>query len=160
MPHYTFSLTTLISERFAETRRFYIEALGQTPTVDSGTHVMFESGISIWESAFAQRLVFGDEKRDTQPHFSHELCFDCTELDDAYAALSAFGADFIHPIVEQPWAQRVMRVIDPDGRVLEIGEPLAMTIRRVYRETGSREETSKRTFVPPEALDPFLESAE
>ena len=156
MPKFTFSLTTLVSQRFPQSRAFYRDVLGLETSIDSGTHVMFTCGLSIWEAAFARQLVFGADPVDHEPSFSHELCFDCLELDAAQELLQANNVTFVHEIRKQPWEQRVLRLRDPDGRYLEIGEPLHQTVKRVFDETGSREETAQRTFVPLQALDALL----
>ena len=156
MPKFLFSLTTLVSDNYEAARQFYRDTLGLDTKVDSGSHVIFTSGLSIWEGTFARDLVFATNGADSAPRFSHELCFDCEHLDEAEEFLQRRGVDFVHKIREQPWAQRVMRIRDPDGRYIEIGEPISMTVGRVYRETQSREETSKRTYIPEEALDAFL----
>lgn len=156
MNRFAFSMTTLVAGDFERTRRFYRDLLGLEAQIDSGSHIMFACGLSIWDGVFAKKLVFGSEDVEISPQFSHELCFDSRELDAAQEQLRQEGVDFVHEIMEQPWAQRVMRVRDPDGRIIEVGEPLDMTVRRVYDETGSKKRTSERTFIPESELDRFL----
>jgi hypothetical protein len=58
------------------------------------------------------------------------------------------GVEFIHPTREQPWGQRVMRVYDPDGHVLEIAETMESTVQRFAHQGLSVEDICKRTGMP------------
>ena len=35
-------------------------------------------------------------------------------------------ARIVHPIRTEPWGQRVFRLLDPDGHIVEVGEPQAL----------------------------------
>jgi hypothetical protein len=58
----------------------------------------------------------------------------------------------VHPVVEQPWGQRVFRVYDPDGHVVEIGEPMDAVIRRFLEQGMTVEEAAPRTSMPLEIV--------
>jgi uncharacterized glyoxalase superfamily protein PhnB len=51
------------------------------------------------------------------------LYFETNQLDAAFARLKN-KVRLVHPIERQSWGQRVFRFYDPDGHVIEIGEPL------------------------------------
>jgi hypothetical protein len=54
----------------------------------------------------------------------------------------------VHPLREQPWGQRVLRVYDPDGHIVEVGEPMPAVIMRFLAEGLSPEAIAQRTAMP------------
>ncbi len=48
--------------------------------------------------------------------------FQSDDLDRCYVDLQKAGVNFIHGIITLPW-ERIFRIYDPDGYVIEIGEP-------------------------------------
>lgn len=65
----------------------------------------------------------------------------------------------MHPIQEQPWGQRVFRVYDPDGYVVEFGEPMRTFITRFYRSGLSIEQVSERCHTPVEMVRRLIADA-
>jgi catechol 2,3-dioxygenase-like lactoylglutathione lyase family enzyme len=109
----------------AASRRFYEDVLGQTVKLDFGENVTFEGDFAIHQRAHFQRLL-GDEERfpvTTRPHDS-ELYFETDEIEALGERLAETGVEFVHPLREQPWGQRVVRFYDPDGHIVEVGEPI------------------------------------
>jgi hypothetical protein len=54
----------------------------------------------------------------------------------------------LHPLREQPWGQRVFRCFDPDGHIVEVGEPMPVVIGRYLSQGMSVEEATERTSMP------------
>ncbi|WCL50609.1 VOC family protein [Leptospira sp. GIMC2001] len=152
------SLTTLITEDIKAARQFYEGCLNQIPSIDSENHVMYTSGFSLWERSYAENLVFGKKLNlKSGIDFSHEICFEAKALKPLEEFLLDKNVPFVNPLTEQPWGQLVMRIRDPDGRVIELGEPLLDTVSRIWLETGKNKEiTSERTHIPMEVLDSYL----
>lgn len=106
---------------------FYRDVLGQTVRSDFGTIVMFEGGLTIHagvdllEKVYKTPGAFSDEPlgRDNL-----DIYFETDDLDGALAAVVASGAAPIHSIEAQTWGQRVFRFQDPDGHIVEIGDPM------------------------------------
>jgi len=74
--------------------------------------------------------------------------FDSDEIESTYKRLQAAGVEFIEGIQEQPWGQRAMRLYDPDGHIIEVGEPLESTVQRFYRQGWSIERIPEKTGMP------------
>ena len=81
-----------------------------------------------------------------------ELYFDADDIESTYQRLQAAGVDFIEGIQEQPWGQRAMRLYDPDGHIIEIGEPMDITVRRFYGQGWSIERIAEKTGMPREFI--------
>lgn len=91
---------------------------------------------------------------------STELYFETEDIEAAQARLRQAGAEFVHAVQEQPWGQRVMRVYDPDGHILEIGETLDAAMARLYRHGLSIDEIHRKTGMPVEEVTRAVQGAE
>ncbi|MBN1319554.1 MAG: VOC family protein [Thermoleophilia bacterium] len=150
----------IVVDDIARSRRFYEQLLGQRVKADHGENVTFEGGLAIHLRPHYQSLL-GDASRYPIAMKTHnaELYFDADELEAVCESLEQAGVEFIHAIREEPWGQRVMRLYDPDGHIVEIGEPMeAVTRRRSIEERGlaGPEETLQAMGLElPEPLSPL-----
>lgn len=135
-------------------RRFYEGLLGQQVLMDHGPNVAFAGGFAIHQAEHAFEVVFGSAapKRERSGNDNGELYFEDSELERTQTRLLAAGVQFVHGLREQPWAQQVLRVRDPDGHIIEIGEPMPVVIRRLLDDGLSPEETSQRCSMPLELV--------
>lgn len=137
-----------------KSRRFYETLLEQKVISDFGENVGFESGFAIFQRDFAHQVIFGKKKE--YGWNNHELYFECAQIKDVVLRLESNGINFVHPIMEQPWGQLVVRLYDPDGHIVEIGEPLSALVRRLKDSGMNEEQISEKTSLPPEAVEHFL----
>jgi catechol 2,3-dioxygenase-like lactoylglutathione lyase family enzyme len=130
-------------------RRFYEECLGQKVMNDFGENVGFEGGFAIHRKGHFHELLGGGERFTAVPK-SHtgELYFETGEVEVFEQQLKDAGIELIHAIREQPWGQRSMRLYDPDGHVVEIGEPMEATVLRLYRQGPSVESICQKSGMP------------
>jgi len=144
----------IVVEDIAASRRFYEGCLSQNVLFDFGEDVQFEGDFSIHQKDHFQGLL-GDARRFPVTLKSHstELYFETDELEAVQARLEQQGAAFIHPVIEQPWGQRCMRLYDPDGHVLEIGESMEAAVIRLHEQGLSIEEITQRTGMPREFVE-------
>ncbi len=143
-------------EDVAVSRRFYEGCLGQKVKYDFGVNVTFEGDFSIHSKASLVELLAGGEHVTIDPGAREgELIFETDEIEAIEQKLREAGARFIQPIQEQPWGQRAMRVCDPDGHLLEIGEDMQVVVRRYHRQGASVESICQKTGMPR----PFVEGA-
>ena len=108
-------------------KAFYTEILDLKVIEDHGSIILFENHLAIHQ---ARELAVTVWKTDTpsgtdQPQGRHNLLlyFETSTLEDMFARL-ADQVKLIHPIQRQAWGQAVFRFYDPDGHVIEIGEPM------------------------------------
>lgn len=150
-----FRAALLFVENVAQSRAFYEAMLGQTVIEDFGECVGFAGGFSIMQRDAACCVVFGrafDAKSAAEGEHRFELYFESEEINDLLAKLRGAGVSLVHPIQEQPWGQRVFRVFDPDGYVVEFGEPMRTFIMRFYKSGMTPEQVSKRCHTPLEMV--------
>ncbi|BDZ71839.1 VOC family protein [Methanobacterium petrolearium] len=141
-----------------KSRKFYVEVLNQEVEIDHGANLAFKGGFAIHDIDHYQGLL-GDSapvKTDVEKNFM-ELYFESEDLKGVQEKLESIGSKFIHGIREQPWGQRVMRFYDPDGYIIEVGEPLEFVIRRFATQCLSTEEISEKSSMPIEFVKKVLE---
>ena len=136
-------------------RRFYEGLLGLRVKEDFGRYVGYEGGLGIWEADFAHRLIFGEPPEDAGPmgRRNLELYFEAEDVEEAWSRFSKASAELVHPMLEQPWGQRVFRIYDPDGHIVEIGEPLPVVAKRLLDEGMLPGEVAEKTMLSLEAVE-------
>lgn len=140
-------------------RRFYEELLGQEVLMDHGPNVGFVGGFAIWQADHADQMIFRrpSSERGQLGRGNCELYFEADDLDAVWARLSEAGVQVVHPLREQPWGQRVFHLYDPDGHIVEFGEPMPVVIQRFLAQGMSAEEVAQRTSMSPEIVQQIAE---
>ena len=135
-------------------RQFYEGLLEQQVEMDFGPNVGFVGGFAIWQVEHAYQMIFEHAPEDDRQlgRENLELYFESEDLDTVSARLSEAGVQFVHPIREQPWGQRVFRIYDPDGHTVELGEPIPVFIRRFLNQGMSAGKVAERTSMPLEIV--------
>ena len=72
---------------------------------------------------------------------------DTESADQFLEKLSAWPEpiEFVNPIMEHSWGQRVVRLYDPDGHMIEVGESMDYVVRRFLASGMSVEEAAAKT---------------
>jgi catechol 2,3-dioxygenase-like lactoylglutathione lyase family enzyme len=141
-------------------RDFYEGLLGQKVMMDHGPNVGFEGGFAIWEVNHAFEIVYQRQPESGDPlgRENFELYFEAADIDVVWQQLSDARVDVVHPIREQPWGQRVFRVHDPDGHVVEIGEPMPVVIMRYSEQGMDQAAIAERTSMPLEVVEMIIDA--
>lgn len=148
-----FDAPLIVVEDMARSRHFYEQVLGQKVKFDFGPNVPFE-GFSLHLKSHFQSLL-GEASMYPVTHKAHwgELYFETDELEPVYRRLNEAGVEFIHPICEQPWGQRVMRFYDPDGHIIEIGETMQAVVWRFHEQGLSMDSISQKSSMPRDFIE-------
>lgn len=106
-------------------KRFYTEVLQLRVLEDHGDFVRFDDGFAVHEGTSLHQTVFGESRGEEGPYGRRNLVlyFEDKDIDAAFKRI-ADHVDLIHEIRQQFWGQRVFRFFDPDGHIIEIGEPM------------------------------------
>lgn len=136
-------------------RRFYEDILSQKVLLDHGENVSFAGGFAIHLKSHFSELISLEETEIGQKPNNFELYFETSDFDSLLQRLEDAKVQYVHPLIEQPWGQRVIRFYDPDMHIVEVGEPMDIVAKR-YLQTGlSVEETAKRISMPREFVAQF-----
>ena len=108
-------------------KAFYRDAMGLAVAEDHGDFVMFEGNFTVHDGAALTRTVWGEgagnENAGKYGHRNLVLYFEEEDIDACFARLKD-KVRVIHGPARQAWGQRVLRFHDPDGHVVEVGEPM------------------------------------
>lgn len=153
-----FSNPLIVVSNMEKSKLFYYEVLGLKVVVDFGANVTLTGGIALqtkdsW-STFIQKqdseIVFGGNEV--------ELYFEEDDFDGFIQKMNDVpDINYVHPMVEHSWGQRVIRFYDPDKHIIEVGENMIMVVRRFLNSGLSIEETAIRMDVPVDYVKSCLE---
>jgi len=140
----------IVVDDIARARAFYEQVLEQRPLMDFGANVEYEGHFSIHLKSLHQETI-GDRSILTQPNDT-ELYFEAEELEALQQRLQQHGVEFVHELREQPWGSLSMRFYDPDGHMVEVGEPMDVTVRRLHQGGMTVEEIVGKSGLPQEYI--------
>lgn len=145
-------------EDITRSRHFYENILHQEVRYDFGENIEFKSGFAIHLNTHFQGLLGAPAQYPvTFKANNGELYFETDELETILERLVDNSVEFIHKIHEHPWGQRAMRIYDPDGHILEIGEPLEVVVKRYHKQGLSVDEICKKTSMPESFVQQVIE---
>lgn len=145
----------IVVEDVTVARRFYEQVLGQTVGEDFGENIGFVAGFAIHHKSHYQGLIGAGHPIANRPNDA-ELYFETDDFDGLCARLEQERVEFLHGVVEQPWRQRAMRFYDPDGHIIEVGEPMDVVVRRLHSQGMTAEGIQQATFMPVEYIEQML----
>lgn len=138
-------------------RRFYEQILGQKVEADHGPHVAFK-GFSLWQADHAVQTIYGPTHKSTAPldTKNFELYFESDDIRAEWERVKNSCNTVLNELEAAPWLQLGFRVLDPDGHVVEVGEPLPLLIKRLHAEGMSAKEINTGTSIPVEFVTQIL----
>lgn len=140
-----FKSPLLVVADMEASKRFYRQALGLRVVADYGANVTLTGGIALQtgESWLAFTGLAAEALRPGGN--AAELYFEEPDLDAFCQRLQSWGVRLLHPVHEQPWGQRAVRFYDPDGHLLEVGEPMDAVVRRLRQAGLTARQTAEKT---------------
>ena len=129
---------------------FYETVLGLRVVLDFGANKTLTGGLCLqtldtWRSFLGtDQVAFGGN--DAEIYFEEDRF-------DAFAErLSTLPIQYVHPVKEHRWGQRVVRFYDPDRHIIEVGENMRAVCRRFLGSGLTPEETAARMDVSVEYI--------
>ena len=141
---------TLIAVRnMDKAKQFYHEVLGLEVASDFGANVALTGGIALQTAETWKDFI---HKQDEEIIFKNNACELYFEEDDIAAFVARLNSleniEYVHPLFEHPWGQKVVRFYDLDKHIIEVGENMNLVVRRFIDAGLSVEETAARMDVP------------
>jgi len=133
-------------------KAFYRDLFGLEVVTDFGGNVILTEGLvlqeqTVWETFTDKKVVsYGN---------AAELYFEENDMDFFIKKLSqcSYEIEYMNPPIEHDWGQRVVRIYDPDGHIIEVGESLEYVAKRYLKQGMTVEETSTKTQLPLSQVD-------
>ena len=148
--------TMLVVKDIEKTKEFYTTLLGLTVVSDIGVNVAFSGGLAAQTEASWMEFTGSEQSRFQYGGHDMELYFEEMDFDGFVDKVKAAGVEVVSETV-MPYGQKVLRIYDPDKHIVEVGEDMGVMVRRLHNEGLTKEQISEKTFMPPEAIDRFLE---
>ena len=139
--------STLIAVADMEkSKQFYHDVLGMKVVADFGANVTLDGGLVLQTMDTWKAFIRTDNI--VLPHNAGELYFEEEDMDAFCEHLKRLNVNYVHPLFEHRWGQRVVRFYDPDKHIIEVGEKLDAVILRFMEQGFSAEETAVRMDIP------------
>ena len=144
----------LVVKDMERTKKFYTEVLGLRVINDLEENVTFTGGLSVQTEESWIRFT-----GTTDFYYggnTSEMYFEVDDYDGWIEKVKEMNLTLIDDSV-MPWQQKVTRLYDPDKHIIEIGENLKMTVRRLAKENKySLADLSKMTMLPEKWIEKYL----
>lgn len=139
----------LVTADMEKTKSFYRLVLGLRVVMDLGANITLTGGISFQTKDSWQVFIGEEDKEIVFGGNDAEVYFEEDDFDAFIARLQTIeGIDYVHPVKEHAWGQRVVRFYDPDMHIIEVGENMKAVCRRFIESGMSEDEAAKRMDVP------------
>ena len=138
--------TMLVVTDIDKSVEFYKKVLGLRVIMDFGANKTLTGGLALqtldtWrEFIGTDDISFGNN--------SSEIYFEEDNFDKFAERLQKFDVDYVHPVKEHSWGQRVVRIYDPDKHIIEIGENVKSVCQRFLDSGMTAEQVAERMDVP------------
>lgn len=134
---------------------FYREVLGLEVTADFGANKTLTGGLCLQTEETYRDFLGGKDIRFGGN--DGEIYFEEDDFDSFAEHLAACRVQYVHPVKEHAWGQRVVRFYDPDQHIIEVGENLLFVTRRFLSGGMTPAETAVRMDVPLEYVKSCME---
>jgi catechol 2,3-dioxygenase-like lactoylglutathione lyase family enzyme len=134
---------------------FYEKILGLQVIMDFGENKTLTGGLNLqtvdtWKEFIGtDDISFGSN--------SCEIYFDADDFDEFAKKLEICDVEYVHPVKEYPWGQRVVRIYDPDKHILEIGENATVVCKRFSDSGMTPEQIAERMDVPVKVVNDWMQ---
>lgn len=144
----------VVVKDMVKSKAFYREVLGLRVVSDFGANVVLTGGLAMqteesWREFTGKDISYGGN--DGEVYFEEDNF-------DAFAEKleGISGIEYVHPVIEHRWGQRVVRFYDPDRHIIEVGENMKTVCRRFLDSGMTPEETAVRMDVPLKAVKAYM----
>ena len=132
-----------------KSKKFYKDVLGLCVILDFGANVTLTGGLCLQTKETWQEFINAKEEDIIFGGKNAEIYFEEDDFDAFAEKLKSLkNIDYVHPVIEHRWGQRVVRFYDPDKHIIEVGENLEFVCRRFLGSGMTAEEVAVRMDVP------------
>ncbi len=145
--------TLIVVKDIKKSIRFYADVLGLRVVTDFGANVTLTGGLSL------QTVESWAEFIDVSPDDLGwcgkvgEVYFEEENFDEFADKLSTLDINYVHPVKEHGWGQRVVRFYDPDGHIIEVGESIKNVVNRFLNSGMTPQKVAERMDVPVKVVN-------
>ena len=139
----------LVVSDMEKSKKFYKDVLGLRVIMDFGANVTLTGGLCLQTKETWMEFIDAKEDEISFGGNNAEIYFEEDDFDAFAERLEGLkNIDYVHPVIEHRWGQRVVRFYDPDRHIIEVGENMKMVCRRFLDSGMTEEEVAVRMDVP------------
>lgn len=134
----------LVVKDIERSKKFYRDLFGLEIIADFDGNMVLTEGLVLQEETVWKTFI---EKEITHKGHNAELYFEENHMDAFLKKLESWPepVEYANPFMEHSWGQRVVRIYDPDGHMIEVGESMEYVAKRFLKDGMSVEETAAKT---------------
>ena len=138
--------TMLVVADIDRSVEFYKTVLGLKIISDFGANKTLTGGLALQTLNSYKEFIETDNISFGGNNF--EIYFEQDDFDKFTNRLQKCGVEYVHPIKQHAWGQRVVRFYDPDRHIIEVGENMNAVCKRFLDSGMTPEQVAKRMDVP------------
>ena len=139
----------LVVSDMEKSKKFYKDVLGLRIIMDFGANVTLTGGLCLQTKETWMEFIGAKEDEVVFGGNNAEIYFEEDDFDAFAEKLKDLkNINYVHPVIEHRWGQRVVRFYDPDRHIIEVGENLKFVCRRFLDSGMTEEEVAVRMDVP------------
>ena len=125
---------------------FYQNVLGLQVIMDFGANKTLTGGLALQTEETYRSFI--DSQNISYGGNDAEIYFEEDDFDRFINQLNRCEVEYVHPVKEHAWGQRVARFYDPDRHIIEVGENMRAVCKRFVDSGMTAEQTAERMDVP------------
>ena len=141
-----YNCPVLVVTDMDKTVEFYEKVLGLRVTTDFGANKTLTGGLAL--QTIETYKVFIGTNHISFGGNSFEVYFEEEDFDQFAEKLKECAVEYVHPVKEHRWGQRVVRFYDPDKHIIEVGENMEAVCRRFLNAGMTPQQVAERMDVP------------
>ena len=129
-----------------QTVEFYKKVLGLHVIMDFGANKTLTGGLALQTLETYKGFIGTNDISFGSNSF--EVYFEEDDFDKFTNRLKICEVEYVHPVKEHSWGQRVVRFYDPDKHIIEVGENMKAVCKRFLDSGMTPEQVAERMDVP------------
>ena len=133
---------------------FYKRVLGLEVIADFGANKTLSGDLALQTLETWKEFIGTEEIKFCGNQM--EIYFEEDDFDGFAEKLKSLDVDYVHPVKEHSWGQRVVRFYDPDHHIIEVGENIKSVCQRFADCGMTAEQVAKRMDVSLDFVEKSL----
>ena len=106
-----------------KSKKFYKELFGLGVVLDQDGNVILTEGLVLQDAKIWKDFI---QKDILWKNHATELYFEEKDIEGFVKKLEEYPEpiEYVNPLMEHSWGQKVVRFYDPDGNLIEVGTPM------------------------------------
>ena len=141
-----FKNSMLVVTDIEKSVEFYKKVFGLHVIMDFGANKTLTGGLALQTVETYKDFIGTNDISFGGNNF--EIYFEEDDFDKFADRLKEYDIEYVHPIIEHSWGQRVVRFYDPDKHIVEVGENMKIVCKRFLDSGMTPEQVAEFMNVP------------